>query len=104
MQEQQREKIEVEFQKEYENAQEYFVELSAWGKSWIHFYSEFTAESFENGEISGMKGKLLFQKELQKLCQPDFTEEEVEKYHAGSASRFFAHRPPRRPHTVPPSR
>lgn len=67
--------------KTYNSQEEYETELGDWVRSFIELYSSYAVEVSEEGDISHIKGKLLYQKELQKLCDLEFSDIEVKEYH-----------------------
>ncbi|MCI6552179.1 MAG: ATP-binding protein [Lachnospiraceae bacterium] len=68
----------------YSSAEEYFKELTGWGKAWVSRYSQAAVDTSEEGEISLIKGKLLFKRELAGLCREPFVGEEISQYEAGT--------------------
>lgn len=64
----------------YTREEDYCQELLELTKEKIELYCKAAVSLSENGALERIRGKLLFKRELEKLLEPAFTEEEIEVY------------------------
>ena len=69
----------------YNSMEEFLRELTNWGKQWVSHYCHAAVDTSEQGEISMIRGKILFKRELEQLCIPPFSVRQMEKYEAETA-------------------
>lgn len=58
----------------FKNEEEYYHDLVGWGKQWILKYCNMATEVQPDGELTGIKDRLIFGHELAELCEPSFTD------------------------------
>lgn len=64
----------------FQNEQEYYEAVLWVTKKKIDLYCRMCVDVTENGAVSRIRGKLLFQRELDRLLEPVFSEEEIQAY------------------------
>lgn len=72
--------VEQEEGDSYRSLEEFQEELVNWGKNWIAHYCEAAVESSPEGELALIKSRVIFKKELTKLCEEAFSEKEKQEY------------------------
>ncbi len=64
----------------YSGAEQYQKELTDWGKAWVLHYCRATVDMSPEGDITALKGKILYKKELAGLEGPAFSRQEIDRY------------------------
>lgn len=75
-----REEYTGETEGRYSSAEEFQEELADWGKKWILQYCAVAVDASPEGDISLIKSKVLYKKDLNRLCEEAFSEEEKRDY------------------------
>lgn len=65
--------------------QEFYQELMQTAREKLKLYCSVAVDTEENGALARIRGKLLFQQELDRLTEPAFTEEEKQQYQMAMA-------------------
>ena len=65
--------------------QEFYQELIQTAREKLKLYCSVAVDTEENGALARIRGKLLFQQELDRLTEPAFTEEEKQQYQMAMA-------------------
>lgn len=64
----------------FQSEQEYYGALLEVIRMRLELYCKSTVSLDENGALERIQGKLIFKRELDRLCEPPFLEEEIEAY------------------------